>query len=143
MKYRTLLTIAIFAAWSNFALADERPYTDGSVWAMSMIRTADGLDDVYLESLGKTLKPIFDEAQKQGLILSYKIIGANAGGLDDWNILIMVEYKNWAAFDGLSEKFEPISRKVMSKTEETDLMEKRLTVRRFVANKTGQEIILK
>lgn len=143
MKFRIVLTIAVIAGWANVALADERPYTDGTVWSMSMIRTADGMDDIYLKSLGTNLKPIYEEALKQGLILSWKIIRANAGSTDDWNILILVEYKNWAAFDGISEKFEPISRKVMSKAQEDDLMQKRLEMRRFIADKTGQELILK
>ena len=143
MKFRTLLTVVIIVAWSSLAFADERPYTDGTVWGMSMIRTADGMDDVYLKSLGTNLKPIYEEAMKQGLILSWKIIRANAGSPDDWNILILVEYENWAAFDGISEKFEPISRKVMGKAEEDALMQKRLDMRRFIADKTGQELILK
>lgn len=143
MKLTAVLAMTAIAMSSTLTFADERPYTDGSVWAISMIRTADGLGDVYLESLGKTLKPNLDEAKKQGLILSYKIIGANAVGPDDWDILILVEYQNWAAFDGLSEKFEPIARKFMSKDQERDLMETRLTMRRIVGEKTGQELILK
>ena len=140
---KLLVAIALTVASISSAFADERPYTDGSVWDLSMIRTTDGMGDTYLESLQKNYKPVLDEAKKQGLILSYKIIGTTNSGPDDWDLLLMVEYKNWAALDGLSEKFEAIQRKIISKKDENKLMESRLQVRRFVGSKNGQEIILK
>jgi hypothetical protein len=37
----------------------------------------------------------------------------NPSGPDDWDFLIMVELKNWAALDGLNEKFEAIQQKIV------------------------------
>jgi len=143
MKQILAITVLVMAACSNLAFAEDRPYSEGSVWAINMIRTADGMSDVYLESLGQSYKPIMDEAQKQGLVLSWKVIEAGAMGPDDWNILLLVEYKNWAAFDGLEDKFVPILRKTLSQDAERNLMTERLTVRRFIGDKVGQELILK
>lgn len=125
------------------AHADDRSYTEGSVWEITMVRAADGLADDYLESQRKFFKPLYEEARKQGLVVSHKFLSFPAVGPDDWDILIMVEYKNWAAFDGLNEKFEAIRRKEMTKDAEHDLMVKRLDIRRIVGIKTGQELILK
>jgi hypothetical protein len=133
----------IAALFGVFAVAEERPYTEGSVWTLTMIRTADGLSETYLESLRHSYKPTLDEAQKQGLVLSWKIIEVNAVGPDDWNLLLLTEYRNWAAFDGLDDKMLPILRKVLSKDQETSLMTERLNVRRIVGDKVGQELILK
>jgi hypothetical protein len=143
MKLTAAVAVVVVTLLSNVVLADERPYTDGSVWAVSTVRTSDGMFDIYMESLGKTYKPVMDEAKKQGLILSYKIIGTNSSGPDDYNVLFLVEYKNWAAFDGISEKFEAIARKSSTKAEDEQLMKDRVTVRRYIDDKTGQEIILK
>lgn len=143
MKNSILSGILGFALFSGVALADERPYTDGSVWDITLIRTTDGMQDQYLESLRKNYKPIQDEGVKQGLILSHKIISTTTSGPDDWDLMLMTEYKNWAARDGLSEKFEAVARKVISKKDEDKLMEQRLQVRRFVGQKSGQELILK
>lgn len=140
---KQLLAATLALVFGGAALADERPYTDGSVWDLAMIRTTDGMSDQYLDSLRANYKPILEEAKKQGLVLSYKIISTTNSGPDDWDLLLMTEYKNWAARDGLSEKFEVIQRKVMSKKQEDKLMEQRLQVRRFVGNKSGQEILLK
>ena len=48
-----ILAVALGVTISGVALADERPYTDGSVWDLAMIRTTDGMGDRYLESLRK------------------------------------------------------------------------------------------
>ena len=143
MKITVAAVLVAAALWSGLAFAEERPYSEGSVWAITMIRTADGMSDTYLESLTHSYKPTLDEAQKQGLVLSWKIIEVNAVGPDDWNILLLTEYKNWAAFDGLDDKMLPILRKVLSKDQEKTLMTERLNVRRIVGDKVGQELILK
>jgi hypothetical protein len=108
-----------------------------------MVRTTDGMFDVYMESLKKNYKPTMEEAKKQGLVLSYRIIGLTSDGPDGFNVLFLTEYKNWAALDGLSEKFEAIARKSMTKEQEDKLMEDRISVRRFVGDKIGQEVLLK
>ena len=109
-----------------------------------MVRTTTGMADDYLRSLAATYKRINEEAKKQGLILSYKIISTDAMGPDDWDLLLMEEYKNWAAFDGLRDKMEPISKKVVGdEAANRQLMTKRLDVRRIVGSKSGQELILK
>ena len=141
---------AAYAATLVFALSPAalsgqgRPYTDGSVWDLTMVRTTEGMADDYLRSLGTTWKHMMDEAKKQGLVLSYKVISTNASGAGDWDLLLMVEYKNWAAFDGLSDKFEPIERKIIGTEDQTrQLMTKRLEIRHIVGGKTGQELLLK
>jgi hypothetical protein len=124
--------------------AQNRPYTEGPVWAMTMVRTTEGMSDDYLRSLAATYKRISDEAKKQGLLLSYKIISTNASGPEDWDLLLLEEYKNWAAFDGLSDKFEPIQKKVVGdEGANRELMTKRLNVRRIVGSKVGQELFLR
>jgi hypothetical protein len=81
-----------------------------------------------MEGLGKTYKPTMEEAKKQGLVLSYRIIGMTSDGPDGFNVLFLTEYKNWAAFDGLNEKFEAIARKSMTKEQEQQVMEDRIPV---------------
>jgi hypothetical protein len=121
-----------------------RPYTEGSVWDLTMVRTTEGMSDDYLRSLGMTWRRTLDEAKKQGLIVSYKVISTGASGPDDWNLLLMVEYKNWAAFDGLAAKMDPIERSIVGTEDQTrQLMTKRLEIRHILGDKTGQELILK
>ena len=56
----------------------------------------------------------------------------------------MTEFKNYAAFDGLDEKFYALATKVMGSEEEMDdLMVNLAELREILGNKLGQEIFLK
>jgi hypothetical protein len=126
------------------AQSEGLPYTRGSVWAISMVRTTAGFNDDYLRSLASTWRRANEEAKKQGLIQSYKILSANPSGPDDWNLLLMVELKNWAALDGLEEKLEAITQKVVGdQAAQRQLATKRLEIRRILATKNAQELFLR
>ena len=136
--------LAAIALAPAYVSGQGRPYTEGSVWEITMVRTTAGMSDDYLRSLGTTWKHTLDEGKKLGIVLSYKVLSANASAADDWDLLLMVEYKNWAAFDGLADKMEPIERKTVGTEDQMrQLMTKRLDIRRIVGSKTGQELILK
>ena len=145
MRLRALLLPLASAVIAIAPLqAQARAYTEGSVWDITMIRTTAGMGDDYLKSLGTTWKPMLEEAKKQGLVLSYKVLSTNASTVDDWDLLLMVEYKNWAAFDGISDKFDAIERKIVGTEEQSrQLMTQRLNIRRIIGSKTGQELMLK
>ena len=120
------------------------PYTEHSVWEITLVKTKAGLDDDYLRSLAQTFKGTMEEEKKQGV--NHGLQGADRGSLDrdDFNILIMVEYKNMAAFDGLREKTEPIMAKILGDQDSRrQLAVKRLDVREILGTKTMREIILK
>jgi hypothetical protein len=89
----------------------DAPYNEGPVWTLTMIKTKTGLADEYLKQITGSVKPVYDEEKKQKIILDYKILNGEASGPEDFNILILVEYRNWAAFDNLREKMIPSLRR--------------------------------
>jgi hypothetical protein len=120
------------------------PYNEGPVWTLTMIRTKTGLGDEYLKQITGTVKPVYDEEKKQKVILDYKILNGEASGPQDFNILILVEYPNWAAFDNLRDKMDPIVEKVMGTEDQRRATAvKRLDIREILATKTMREITLK
>lgn len=120
------------------------PYTEGTVWEITMIKTKPGMGDDYLKQLAQGLKPIYDEEKKQKLILDYKIMRGDASSPHDYDILIMVQYANMAAFDGLRDKTEPIATKIMGgEDQRRSTMVKRMDVREILGTKTMREITLK
>jgi hypothetical protein len=120
------------------------PYTEGSIWTLTMIKTKAGLGDDYLKSISQTVKPVYDEEKKQKIILDYKILNGDASGPQDFSILIMVEYPNMAALDGLRDKMDPIIEKVMgSEDQRRATAVKRLDIREILGTKTMREITLK
>ena len=126
------------------AAATGVPYTEHSVWAITLVKTKAGLDDDYLRSIAQTFKGTMEEEKKQGLIMDYKVLIGDASDRNDFNILLMVEYKNMAAFDGLREKTEPIMAKVLGGQDaQRQLAVKRLDVREILGTKTMREVMLK
>ncbi len=139
-----VLAFAVLPALVLPAIAQDKPYKEGSVWALTFIKVKPGMFDVYMREVGPIRKQVMDEAKKQGLVLSYKLFGGISANHADWDVLFMDEYKNWAAFDGLTQKFEAIQGKLIGNEEKrTRLMIKRTDVREIVGEKVMQELILK
>ena len=74
--------------------------------------------------------------------MSYKILGGNPGSQNDWDLMLLVESKNWAAFDGADDKFDALLEKMIGpETKQTEMMVKRSDVREIVGTRNLQEII--
>jgi len=134
------------ALCSTLALAQDtnKAYTEGSVWFLSMIRVKPGMTDVYLNEVLPQRKKINEEAKKQGLVLSSHILSGLTANAGDFDILFLDEYKNWAAFDGLSAKYDAIAAKVIGTPEtQVQMMVKRTDVRDIVGEKAMQELLPK
>ena len=72
MKKYLIITAsaALFVAWAGLCSAQsDAPYTEGSVWQITMVKTKYGMSDDYLKGLAKTFKGTLDEAKKQNLIM--------------------------------------------------------------------------
>ena len=137
--------LAVFAAFSGLCQAQsDAPYDEGSVWNVTMVKTKYGMTDDYLKGIAKTFKGTLDEAKKQNLILDYKILLGDAANPQDFDILLMVESKNMAAFDDAREKFDPIARKIEGNPDQQRATAtKRVEMREILGNKTMREITLK
>jgi len=139
-----VLAFAVLSALVLPAIAQDKPYKEGSVWALTFIKVKPGMFDVYMREVGPIRRQVMDEAKKQGLVLSNKVFGGISANTADWDVLFMDEYKNWAAFDGLTQKFEVIQARFIGNEEKrTQLMTKRTDVREIVGEKVMQELILK
>jgi hypothetical protein len=160
MKTKILIVSALFVGLAGLCFAQtstpaatttakaaggsSAPYNEGPVWTLTMIKTKTGLADEYIKQITGTVKPVYDEEKKQKVILDYKILNGEASNPHDFNILILVEYPNWAAFDTLRNKMDPVVAKVMGSEEQRkELAVKRLDVREILGTKTMREITLK
>lgn len=125
-------------------VAQERPYTEGTVWDVSYVRTAPGQFDAYLRDLTAHWKRVNDEAIRQGHIVSYKILTAQPSDRDDWNLMLLVEYPNMAALDNAAEKFDPLVAQVFGSipaSEEATV--ERSQLREILGGKLARELRLR
>jgi hypothetical protein len=98
----------------------------------------------YLNNLKTTWKATEDEALKEGLILSYKILDGESANPEDWNLMLMVEYKNLASMEGNDDKWDAISKKVVGDDAAMkQLRETRVSQRTIYGTKMLREVVYK
>jgi hypothetical protein len=142
----SLCLAVVCSAQTNTTAAkgSSAPYNEGPVWTLTMVKTKTGLSDDYIKQITGTVKPVYDEEKKQKIIVDYKILNGEASNPQDFNILILVEYPNWAAFDSLRDKMDPIVEKIIgSEDQRRATAVKRLDIREILGTKTMREITLK
>jgi hypothetical protein len=126
------------------ASAQQAPYTEGSVWNLTFIRVKPAMGDRYLNDLRASVARQFAAAQREGLLLSWKLLRSPAANRDDWDVMIMAEYRNMAALDGLREKSEPIAVKVAGTAAERQAAAvARTELREILGSKLARELNLR
>ena len=141
---RGLCGLLVLIAASSFAYADGRNYNDGTVVNVSAIRTIDGHFDDYMQWLATTWRKEQEAAKKAGLILSYRVLVAEPRSPHDPDIYLVVEYKNWAALDGLGSKMDSVSAQVEGSIEKANQSQvDRGKIRTVLGSQTMQTAELK
>lgn len=149
MKITKKLQALMMSAFSLIAASlclgqSDAPYTEGPVWTITMVKTKPGMADDYLKNLAQIYKATSEEAKKQGIIMDYKILLGADSTPQDFDILLMQEFKNMAALDGLRDKTDPIARKLIgSEDVQRQGAVKRMEIREIMGNKVMREITLK
>ena len=145
MKTRILVLIfALTMVLTVNSFAQERTFKNGSAWTVAFVQVKNGMGVDYINSLKTTWRAVQEEGIKQGLILSYKILEGNASNPDDWQIMLMVEYKNLASMEGNEDKWDAIQQKVVGNEEDQKkLRELRVNMRTMYGTKLMREVVYK
>jgi hypothetical protein len=142
---KKLYGLVVFLLLLAPALFAQEHYTEGPIWRVQLIRVKPTHMDEYLTSLRKSTKPMIEEEKRQGLILDYKVFFKETkNNPEDWDICVAIQYKNYAAMDGLAAKGEAVRDKIMGgKQPAQQLSEKRAEIREIISSELLQEIFLK
>lgn len=145
MKTRILVLIFALTMVLTFnSFAQERTFKQGSAWTVAFVQVKNGMGVDYINSLKTTWRAVQEEGIKQGIILSYKILEGNASNPDDWQIMLMVEYKNLASMEGNDDKWDAIQKKVVGNEEDQKkLRELRVNMRTMYGTKLMREVVYK
>jgi len=101
--------------------------TDKPVWALEFVKAKPGMFAATMGYLDDNWIRLRVEAKRQGAVLNYnRIAGDEAeyftpdrtSSNTDWDILLMTEYKNQAAYDGREKLFDSILKSLPNKTSE-------------------------
>ena len=145
---QSLSIFALAAAATLFATADlaaqDRPYTEGSVWDVTYVKTEPGQYNAYLADLQRVWKQVNEAAMEKGYVLSYRILSAPSGHPGDWDLMLMVEYPDMASFDGADEKFDPLVERVIGNLDDqSSATVERSRLRVIQGSKLAREITLR
>jgi len=116
MKQRFLAALAVTAlsmsAISSARADDSKSYTEGTVSEVTSIRTKPGMFDAYMKWLDTTGKQLREDEKKAALIIDYSVYAVTPRSPHDPDIYLVITYKNMAALDGLSDRVEPLQKKI-------------------------------
>ena len=141
---KTLLTGLLAAAVVVPVVGQVHKYfTPGTVWSVTMIRIAPGMDQMYLQYLDGQFKKTEDAQVKAGFEKSYKILRTMDDG-GEWNLLILREFQSLAALEANEEKSDAMTQQAIG-TDQVQMQgyQDRSKYREVMGTKFAREVVLK
>ena len=141
---KSLLAAIVATAIATPVVAQVHKYfSPGSVWSVTMIRMAPGMDQMYLQYLDGQFKKSEDAQVKAGFEKSYKILRTMDDG-GDWNLLILREFTSLAALEANEDKSDALAQQSQG-TDQVQMQgyQDRSKYREVVGTKFTREIVLK
>ena len=120
-----------------------RNFKDGSVWVLTFIRTQSGQDIDYLNAMADVWVKQMDELKKEGVILSYKALQTNAARVEDYNVLLMLEYKDIRTWEESADRQAVILQTIAKQNSASWQVLQDNKVREFFGNNMGREVVFK
>ena len=144
----TALMLCFILAANNMTYSQDDVYDEGTVWSLTFVRTGANVAEDYLKDISKTWKTFMDGAVKEGLVKSYKILLGPPANEEDFNIVLMIENENMAAFDPDPErdaKFDAMEEKIKEsmKGKYDETVTNYENLRQIYGTKVMREIFLK
>jgi len=135
----TLLLLSLGAA-----IAQDQ-YIEGTVDRVTLVHILPGHFNAFMDDLKANIRPIWDAEKSAGIIENYNIfLNQTKANVDDWDIGIVLTYKNMAALDGLGMKVLDLRMKQYGdKNKEQQVINKRVENGVAVASYLIRNITLK
>lgn len=138
----SLILPVLIVGISVFAQVN-RPYHNGSVWNIGFIRMKPGMETAYRNYLAGAWKANQEAAKKDGLILSYKVIEVEGHSPNEFNLMLMTEYKNLATMEANEDKGDALTQKMVGNDEkQMQGYRDRLEIREVMGNRLARELVL-
>ncbi len=142
---RTVALIGVLSALGTLPVIGQvhKFFSPGTVWTVTMIKMASGMNQNYLEYLDGQFKKAEEAQIKVGFQKSYKILRTMDDG-GAWNLLILREYTSLANIETNQEKADAL----LQQTDGDDQAQMqgyqdRSKYREVVGTKYARELLLK
>ncbi len=118
-------------------------FSPGTVWTVTMIKIASGMDQNYVQYLDGEFKKGEDAQIKAGFQKSYKILRTMDDG-GAWNLLILREYASLANIEANVEKSDALGQQTSGNDQaQMQGYQDRSKYREVVGTKYARELLLK
>jgi hypothetical protein len=135
--------IVMVLAISAYTQMPARPFRNGSVWDITFVHTHAGMTNAYLTYLTTDWKREQETMKQEGMILSYKVLTTEAHGANDWDVMLMVEYKDLATMESNQAKSDAIGQRLFGSDQKIEQgYHDRAAMRDLVGGRLAREIVL-
>lgn len=93
------LSLSMGAADAALGQTAERIYDNGPVWVVSYVETKPGMFDDYMAYLSTKWRESNEMDKRAGVVLDYKVLAVDNPRDGEADVILMIQYKNMAAFD--------------------------------------------
>lgn len=112
MKNFRMWCAIVLVARAGIASAQDRPYTEGPVTIVTSVKVMDGQYENYMKFLAGNWRRSMEASKEAGIVTDYRVYNASPRRVDDADLYLVATYPNMAAFDGMTEKMDPVMAKV-------------------------------
>ncbi|MGI9295570.1 MAG: hypothetical protein ACR2PS_16445 [Pseudomonadales bacterium] len=112
LKVVTALLMTVVLYTPANAQDNKRNYEQGTVWTTGYIETKPGYFNAYMNNLEEQWLQFIKLQQKDGDVLSYKVLNVISPRDGEPDLILLVEWKNMAVFDRSAKYFEDLTKKV-------------------------------
>ncbi|HEX2452887.1 MAG TPA: hypothetical protein VHI99_04260 [Vicinamibacterales bacterium] len=142
---RTVVLIGILIALGALPVIGQahKFFSPGTVWTVTMIKMASGMDQSYMQYLAGQFKKGEEAQIKAGFQKSYKILRTMDDG-GAWNLLILREYTSLASIETNAENADALTQQTDGNDQaQMQGYQDRSKYREVVGTKYARELLLK
>jgi hypothetical protein len=137
------LVVALLLLGMSVYAQVKRTYRPGSVWSVAFIRIQPGMNEAYKSYLAGPWKTNQEALKKEKLILSYKVLTTETHDSDDWNVMLLTEYKDLATMEANEPKAEAVLQRVVGDDQKQQQgYKERLEIREVKGTRLARELVL-
>lgn len=124
--------------------APARPFHDGPVWDITFVKAKPGVGLKYMEYLATDWKTEQEALKKAGLILNYMVIATESHGPNDFDLMLMTQFKDLATMEANQDKAEAVANQALKSNDKKMIegYQERASWREIIGNRLAREIIL-
>ena len=122
-----------------------RDYKMGSCWVIIFVRVLPPAETVYFNYLADQWKKQQEALKQAGIILSYKVLSTNLVHKNDYNVMLVTEYKDRATLDEAQQgAYDAVGRQISGSDEKVVMaFRERASMRTLLGGKITKEVILR